>query len=203
MADGDNPLGDGAQTSVRDGQQAGDKTFTQEEVNRMIAARAKQEARGLYPDYDELKKAADELKSIKASQMTEAEKVAAAIKDRDARIAEAEAKAKQAEERATTLVRQTKAISHASILGAYDPSDPNFAAAVAGIDPASDTADADIKAAIDALKAAKPYLFKPAGARPLESFNPAGSEPGAAETDQQRAQRVLRQSTGRSYGPLG
>ena len=202
MADEQTPIGDGAQTSDSTAQ-AG-KVFTQEEVNALIAKRAKQEARGLYPDYDDLKKAKAELDSIKQSQMTEAEKVANALKDRDTRLAELEAKANAAEERATTLVRQTKAISTASILGAYDPSDPNFAAAVAGIDPASPTADADIKAAIESLKTTKPYLFKAPGSRGLESFNPAG-QAGPAETDAQRAQRVQRaaQGAGRGFGPLG
>lgn len=197
MADeGQNPLGDGAQPPVAP------KTFTQDEVNRLIGERLERE-RTKYADYDSLKKAADELNSIKQSQMSEAEKVAAAIKDRDTRLAALEKEKKDAEDRATALVRQTKAISTATILGAYDPTDANFSAAVAGIDPASPTADADIKAALDALKAAKPYLFKPAGAQPLASFNPS-SGTGPAETDAQRVHRLQRQmGGGHGFGPLG
>lgn len=50
------------------------KTFTQEELERILAERLKRE-REKYKDYDELKKAAEELKKIKESQMSEQEKL--------------------------------------------------------------------------------------------------------------------------------
>lgn len=194
------PTGDTAQS-------AAPKTFTQAELDQIIKDRLGRErdsAKTQLAELESYKARAAKLDELEKANMSEADKIRAALADRDTRLAELEAKAKASDERATTLVRQTKAVSAASMLGAYDPSDPNFTAAVAGIDPASPTADVDIKAALDALKTAKPYLFKPPGARPLESFNP-GAGTGTAETDAQRAARVLRssQGAGKGYGPLG
>ena len=189
-----------------DGAQAPAKTFTQAELDQIIKDRLGRE-REKYADYDSLKASASKLKDMEAANLSEAEKVAKAIADRDARLAELETKASKAEERALGLIRQTKTVAIASNLGAYDATDANFVSAVAGIDPASSTADADIQKAIEALKASKPYLFKPAtaGARTLESFNPGGQGSQQAETDAQRAARVLRssQGVGRGFGPLG
>jgi predicted ribosome quality control (RQC) complex YloA/Tae2 family protein len=189
------------QTPDAQQQGAASKTFSQEEVDRLIGERLKRE-RDKYADYDDAKKAKAELESIKASQMSEAEKVAAAIKDRDTRLAELEEKAQAAEKRAQEYVRQAKIVSAASQLGAYDPADPNFAAATAAIDPSDPKADEQVKAAIEALKASKPYLFKAPGARGLEAFNPAGNT-GQAETDAQRVARVINKGGGRSFGPIG
>jgi len=60
------------QTADNDTQQQ--KTFTQEELERILSERLKRE-REKYKDYDELKKAAEELKKIKESQMSEQEKL--------------------------------------------------------------------------------------------------------------------------------
>lgn len=187
-----NPAGDGAQPPV--------KTFTQEDLDRIVKERLERE-RSKYADYDALRDKAAKFDRIDSANKSEAEKVAQALADRDTRLAELEAKAKESEERAIGATRQIKVVAAASILGAYDPSDPNFAAAVAGIDPASSTADADIKAALEALKAAKPYLFRTGGPRPLESFNP-GSGQGSAETDAQRLARLHRK-TGVGVTPFG
>jgi hypothetical protein len=192
IIDGQIP-GDGAQPPV--------KTFSQADMDRIITERLSRE-REKYADFDTLKTKAAELDSMKAANQTEAEKVAAAIKDRDARIEAAEKKASEAEQKALGLMRQTRVIGAASTLGAYDPADANFVQATASIDPASATAEADIRAALEALKAAKPYLFRPAGAR-LEAFNPAAGNQGSAETDQQRVQRLLRMGNNRNFGPLG
>jgi len=50
------------------------KTFTQEELNKIIDERLKRE-REKYKDYSELKKIADEYKKIKEAEMTEQEKL--------------------------------------------------------------------------------------------------------------------------------
>ena len=56
------------------------KTFTQEELEKIIADRLERERRK-YKDYDELKKIAEEYKQIKESQMTEQEKLQARLAD--------------------------------------------------------------------------------------------------------------------------
>lgn len=60
------------QPAVNDTQQT--KTFTQEELEKIIAERLKRE-REKYKDYEQLKKAAEELQKIKESQMSEQEKL--------------------------------------------------------------------------------------------------------------------------------
>lgn len=50
------------------------RTFTQEELERILAERLRRE-REKYKDYEELKKAAEELKKIKEAQMSEQEKL--------------------------------------------------------------------------------------------------------------------------------
>lgn len=54
------------------------KTFTQEELERILSERLKRE-REKYKDYDELKKAAEELKKLKEAQMSETEKLQAKL----------------------------------------------------------------------------------------------------------------------------
>lgn len=74
----DNPADAGQDTQT---QQTADnvtqqqsKTFTQEELEKIIAERLKRE-REKYKDYEQLKKAAEELQKIKESQMSEQEKL--------------------------------------------------------------------------------------------------------------------------------
>lgn len=71
-ADAGQDLANQTQTADNDTQQT--KTFTQEELERILAERLKRE-REKYKDYDELKKAAEELRKIKESQMSEQEKL--------------------------------------------------------------------------------------------------------------------------------
>ncbi|MCR4398940.1 MAG: DUF4355 domain-containing protein [Firmicutes bacterium] len=81
-------------------QQADKKTFTQEELDRIIQERLARE-REKYKDYADLKKAAEELKKLKESQMSEAEKLQAKIAEYERRLLEKEREA--AEARVETL----------------------------------------------------------------------------------------------------
>lgn len=65
------------------------KTFTQEELERILAERLKRE-REKYKDYDELKKAAEELKKLKEAQMSETEKLQAKLADYERQLLEKE-----------------------------------------------------------------------------------------------------------------
>jgi multidrug efflux pump subunit AcrA (membrane-fusion protein) len=83
-----------------------------------------------------------------------------------------------------------QALAIAASLGVIDPTDANVLAAVAGIDPASENTEAEIKTRIEGLKETRPYLF--GTNRPgLSSFNPTGqpNEP-ALETDEARRARL-------------
>ncbi len=70
-------------------QQNAGKTFTQEEIDKIIADRLKRE-REKYKDYEELKKNAAEYQKWKESQMTEAEKLQAKLAEYEKTLADKE-----------------------------------------------------------------------------------------------------------------
>ena len=78
----------------------GDKTFTQADVDKLLADRLAKErasAAKKYGDYDDLKKAKEELETLKASQMTETEKLKADNAAALEKLAASEAKIKALE----------------------------------------------------------------------------------------------------------
>ena len=99
------------------GQQSGDqgRTFTQEELNAIIAERVGRE-RAKYGDYDDLKAAADQLKQLEDAQKTELENAQAAQ-------ARAEAAAQQAIQQANEKLMRAAFIAEAAKLGAAHPED--------------------------------------------------------------------------------
>ncbi len=124
--------GDAAQSAGnRDGQQAGaqtSKTFSQEELNRIIEERLARE-RQKYSDYDAIK---SELTKIKQSQMSDLEKLTQAASEHErraiaaeSRIAATEIKAdfvEKAIQAGVTDIRLAYLAAQAEgLLGAYDP----------------------------------------------------------------------------------
>ncbi|MGB9613895.1 MAG: capsid assembly scaffolding protein Gp46 family protein [Fervidobacterium sp.] len=88
------------QTQTADTQQT--KTFTQEELDRIINERLERE-RKKYADYNNLKKAAEELQKIKESQMTEQEKLQAKLAEYERQLLEKEREAAEARLETTKL----------------------------------------------------------------------------------------------------
>jgi hypothetical protein len=88
MADDPNGgAGDGGDGN--DGSSNAGKTFTQDEVNRLIGERLGRE-REKFSDYDDLKAAAGRLKEIEEADQTEAQKAAKRAEEAEARSAAAE-----------------------------------------------------------------------------------------------------------------
>ncbi|AVX21603.1 protein of unknown function [Carboxydocella sporoproducens DSM 16521] len=87
---------------AQNNQQAEPKTFTQEDIERIIAERLKRE-REKYKDYAELKKAAEELQKLKEAQMTEQEKLQAKLQEYERILQEKEREAKEAQIQATKV----------------------------------------------------------------------------------------------------
>lgn len=83
--------GDGGQKKEQSG-----KSFSQADVDRIVADRLKRE-KEKYADYDDLKGKAEKLKDIEAAQMTEQEKAQAKIAELEAKNAETEAKVRAME----------------------------------------------------------------------------------------------------------
>jgi len=96
----DQQVPDDAGKEPKDGV-ADKKTFT-EEVNRIVQERLARE-REKYKDYADLKKAADELKKLKESQMSETEKLQTRISELERAVLEKEREAAEARIEATKL----------------------------------------------------------------------------------------------------
>lgn len=75
---GQQGTGDAAQSAGSAGQAAGGRTFTQEQLDAIIADRLSRE-RDKFKDYDALKAAAGELEKLKQGQMTEQQKLQAQL----------------------------------------------------------------------------------------------------------------------------
>ena len=88
-----NPADGGQAPAMKLDDKQTDKTFTQAELEAIIADRLKRE-REKYKDYSDLKKAAEEYQKLKEAQMTEQEKL-------QAKLAEYERQLQQKEQEAT------------------------------------------------------------------------------------------------------
>ncbi len=121
-------------------------------------------------------------------------------KQNAAKTAELEA---QLEAALQTERRNTLAVTVAAQLGAIDPTDANFQAAVNAISIAADDAEAKIQQALEALKTSRPYLFG-TGKPNLAPFNPAtGETVPTTETAAQRRQRIYGGGPSRVFDPKG
>lgn len=128
-------------------------------------------------------------KQAEDAKLSEQERLAKRVAELEQAVKERETLIQDREARLTETRRAALVARLAGNLGARDTGDANILAATAGVDPNAETAEADAKRAIEALKKAKPYLFGGAGG--VEPFNPpAGGQNGATETDAQRRMRL-------------
>jgi hypothetical protein len=179
--------------------------FSQADIDRVVKERLDRE-KAKYADYEALKGKATKLDELEAANKTEAEKLAVRLATIEQALGLKDKEIERLASELTGTKRANLAGSVANRLGAYDPQDANIIAAISAIDPAGANAETEIETALKDLQTKKPYLFKAAGAgNPkggVEPFNPS-SGGGAAETDAQRLQRLLRAAGQNSFGPLG
>ena len=159
---------------------------------REFEKQAKQQAKEL----DELRAAR---KASEDATLTETERLRKRTQELEAAVKAREAALEEREAAITEQRRANLAQRQAANLGAYDPADANILSAVAAIDPATENAEQAIKEALSELRKSKPYLFKTGGQ--VAAFSPPGTN--QPESDAQRVARVLSQSRGGGYGPLG
>ena len=160
---------------------APERTFTQTELNQLIAERLKRE-RDKHADYDQLKAAADELAKIKESQLSETEKLTR-------KLAELEAAKSQAEARARETLIRSAVISEAAKLGFNDPEDAYHLINVSTLSITDDGTVSGVTEAVKVLAEQRKYLIKSTNPA-LASFNPAGAGAGVGETDAQKRARI-------------
>ncbi|GGF88419.1 phage scaffolding protein [Paenibacillus abyssi] len=173
-ADGDNGGGDNGGDD--DGKEKRTVTMTQADLDALIA-REKGRVKGKYADYDDLKTKLTALEQAeeerKKAAMSEAERLKAEKDEADRKAAEASDAAKRAQDAANQRIINTEIRSEARALNANDASD-----VLSFVDKTKVTIDDEgnvigAKEAVEAVKAAKPYLFKaPVGADAGDGGNP-------------------------------
>ena len=130
---------------------AGEKTFTQADLDRIVAERLARAKAQPPADYDQLKAQAAELEALKASQLSEQEKL-------QKRAEAAEKAAQDAQDRANNALRRAAVVAAAQRAGAIDPD-----AVIALLDPSAVTIGDDgqvtgVDEAVKALLDSKQYL---------------------------------------------
>lgn len=181
----DGATADGAPTEPVAEKTEDGKTFTQAEMDKIIAARVQREA-GKYADYDQLKSSHAELEKIKAANATDLEKAVAAAKAEG--ISEVTARVNS---------RLVKSEARAIAAGAHfhNPADAVGLVDLSGIKVSDDgDVDADaIKALITDLAKERPYLIKTAEeSKPKPKADPSqGARGGGPATTAQQFAAAL------------
>ena len=112
------PIEDGAQTQPVEAvtvptESPADKTFTQDEVNRMMG-QARRDARSQFSDYNELKSRAAKADELEQANLTEAERLEARVSDAEKRATDAQGQVSSAMIASEVKVRATQ-------MGIVDP----------------------------------------------------------------------------------
>lgn len=128
-----------------------DRTFSQADVDRIVAERVARAKTELPPDYAELQQAAKKLADYEAAQLSETERLTKAL-------AEADAKATASAERAKNALQKAAVVAAATRAGAVDP-DAVFALLDrSAVTVADDGAVTGADDAVKALLSEKQYL---------------------------------------------
>jgi hypothetical protein len=153
------------------------KTFTQDEVNRLIAAE-KRRLQAEAPDLAELRAKAKRLDDIEAASKSELEKA-------QERIAAAEATAKTATDRAQAALRRAAVVAAAQRAGAVDPDAVLALIPQDAVTVSDDGSVTGVDEAVKALLDAKQYLVgKPPTPSPGGADGgPRGPQPGTISRD--------------------
>lgn len=168
--------------------QATGKTFTQEEVNR-IMNETKKEVRSKFADYEDLKAKAAKLAEIELSQMSEAEKLQKQLEAAQQAIARAEQDRLNALETVKQSTIRSAVVSKAAELNFENPEDAYSLLDKTGLSLNDAGQVEGVEAALKSLAETKKYLIKQQRAS-LEPFNPAGSGQGLQESNAQRRARI-------------
>ena len=155
--------------------------FTQADLDRIVGERLTRE-RAKFADYDEAKKAAEELKALKASQLSETEKRDARIKELETTQKAAEEKVKAAEAETAKRLIRAEVRMMASSLGFTSPDDAYALADLVDVAIDDKGAVQGVQKALEALAKAKPYLVGKAPAGPGSPPNDPKKK-GGAEAD--------------------
>jgi hypothetical protein len=164
-----------------------DRTFTQTELDAIIADRLKRE-RAKTSDYDDLKAKASKLDELEEAQKSELEKA-------QERADKAEALAKAAEERAQAIALRSAIVAAASRLDFVDPEDAFALLDKSALKQNDEGKLEGVDEALKALAEAKPHLLKQddqSKARPRRQTPtlPGDNATSASESDAEKDRRL-------------
>ncbi len=146
------------------------KTFTQDDVDRIIAERLSRAKATAPADYDEVKKKAAEWDKVQEGQKSELQKA-------QDKLAEAEQARKAAEDRALAAIRKSAVVAAATKAGAVDPDAVLALLPMDKVTVADDGLVTGVEEAVKVLLEAKPYLVgKPS------TPTPGGADGGTRNT---------------------
>ena len=143
------------------------RTFTQEDVNRM-QAQTRKEVRNQFADYGQLKDRAAKADELEQAQLTEQEKL-------EARAAEAERKAASAADQISAAMIASEVKVRAAQLGIIDPDAALLLVDRANVRYSEGDGVTGVDAALTQLMEDKPYLKGQSNRAP--NLNPQSGEP--------------------------
>ena len=188
VTDNTAPLEDAAPTQVVEvetttTEPTTEQTFTQEQVNRMMA-QTRREERGKFSDYGELKTRATRADELEQEKLTEAERM-------EARAVEAEKKATDAQQQIASAMIASEVKIRASAMGVIDPDAAYLLLDRSNVHYDAEAGVSGVDDALAGLLEAKPYLRS---ANRTPNLNPETGQPAQSvrlTADQQEAARLM------------
>lgn len=160
-----------------------EQTFTQEQVNRMMA-QTRREERGKFSDYSELKTRATRADELEQEKLTEAERM-------EARAVEAEKKATDAQQQIASAMIASEVKIRASAMGVIDPDAAYLLLDRSNVHYDAEAGVSGVDDALAGLLEAKPYLRS---ANRTPNLNPETGQPAQSvrlTADQQEVARLM------------
>jgi len=186
--DNTEPVEEGAQTQQAEvvetpAEATAEKTFSQEEVNRMMG-QARRDARGQFSDYNELKARSEKLGEMEQAQLTEAQRL-------EARVADAEKQASDAQQQVSQAMIASEVKVRATQMGVVDPEAAFLLLDKKNVTYSATDGVAGVDDALTQLLEDKPYLRSGGRTPNLNPETGQATPPTRLTADQREAARLM------------
>jgi len=169
------------------------KTFTQEDLDRIVRERLERE-RQKFADYEDLQKTAAKWKEHEEAQMSEIDLLKKRLEEKDGQLRERQQEIARLELERTEMLVRSAVVAEASKMGFQDPMDAYELLDVAKLEVTEEGGVEGVKEALTELGEAKPYLIAQQEQRGPTSILPTKLPKGgksAEETDAERRRRMF------------